>query len=103
MKLSRRDFVLTTATGAAGLCFGAFPTNMAGAEVSTPPTDEDGYKLWLRYAPPGSSAKNYRKIVQQIRVGGTSPTSHVIREEFRIATASMFGSAVPTDENTLAA
>jgi alpha-glucuronidase len=101
MKLSRRDFVKTTITGAAGFCIGAYP---AKAAVEAPRlAEEDGYKLWLRYAPPGDAAKNYRKIVHQIHVGGISPTSRIIREEFRNATTAMFGSAVPQDENALAA
>ena len=63
-----------------------------------PPLDEDGYKLWLRYAPPGDVAKNYRKVVRQIRVDGSSATGAIIREELRAATAAMLGQAVPQNE-----
>ncbi|HXR07291.1 MAG TPA: alpha-glucuronidase family glycosyl hydrolase, partial [Candidatus Acidoferrum sp.] len=63
--------------------------------------DEDGYKLWLRYAPPGGAAKNYRHVVQQIRVDGTSATSGIIRDELRSATGAMLGGAMPLNGNGL--
>jgi alpha-glucuronidase len=103
MKLSRRDFVKTGLTGAAGLYLGAHALPSGAAEARAPLPDEDGYKLWLRYAPPGDAAKSYRKIVQQIRVEGSSATSGIIRHELRSATAAMLAVSVPTDESNLAA
>jgi alpha-glucuronidase len=101
MRFSRRDFVKTAVTGTAGLCVG-FPVTGHAVE-STPLPEEDGYKLWLRYAPLGSAAKNYRKIVQQIHVEGTSATSGVIRDELHSALAAMLGSEVLADNKNLAA
>jgi alpha-glucuronidase len=102
MKISRRDFVITTVTGAAGLCLGGCSTTTA-ARPQLQLADEDGYKLWLRYAPPGDAAKNYRKTVRQIHVEGSSPTSQIIRDELRKATLSLLGQAAPLNENGLAA
>src|ERR1017187_10283288 len=102
MKMSRREFVAAGLAGATGLCVGGYPTRSNAAERQAQPPDEDGYKLWLRYAPPGDAAKNYRKVVQQIRVDGATATSGIIRDELRSATAAMLGSAVPRNENNLA-
>src|ERR1019366_4788488 len=102
MKLSRREFVAAGGGGGAGLCVGGCPTRSNAAEPQATLPDEDGHKLWLRYAPPGDAAKNYRKVVQQIRVDGATATSGIIRDELRSATAAMLGSAVPRNENSLA-
>jgi len=71
------------------------------AESPAQPPDEDGYKLWLRYAPPGDSAKNYRKIVRQVHVEGTSETSVVMREELGSAAATLLGDAIPVDSKNV--
>src|ERR1044071_5429056 len=98
MKMSRRKFVAAGATSVPALCVsGATPSKAAATGTQLP--DEDGYKLWLRYAPPGDAAKNYRRIVQRIRVDGTSATSGIIRDELRSGIASMLGSSVPTVES----
>ncbi len=102
MKLSRRDFVKTTVAGTAGFCVGAYTVGSHAAQAA-PLTEEDGYKLWLRYAPPGSVAKNYRKAARQIYVEGSSATSGIIRDELRSAISSMLGSAIPADGKNLAA
>ena len=102
MKFSRRDFVKTTVAGTAGLCVGAYALESRAAQSSNPLPEEDGYKLWLRYAPPGSAAKNYRKVIRQIHVAGASATADVIREELRSAVTTMMGSAVPSEEKDLA-
>ena len=102
MKITRREFVATGLAGAAGLCVAGYPTESRAAETPAPLPDEDGYKLWLRYAPPGDAAKNYRKVVRQIRVDGASATCGIIRDELRSATAAMLGEAIPLDENVLA-
>jgi alpha-glucuronidase len=102
MKLSRREFVAAGLAGAAGLCVGGCPTRSNAAEPQATLPDEDGHKLWLRYAPPGDAAKNYRKVVQQIRVDGATATSGIILDELRSATATMLESAVLRNENSLA-
>jgi alpha-glucuronidase len=101
MKMSRRDFVATGLTGAAGVCVGGWMTESNAAETPARLPDEDGYKLWLRYAPPGDATKNYRRMVRQIRVDGSSATSEIIRGELRSATTTMLGSAVLLSENEL--
>ena len=91
--------------GAATLSFGglmaATITNGTpdAAQIQLP--DEDGYKLWLRYAPPGDAAKEYQAVVREIQVEGTSATCGVIRDELRSATTSMMGKAVPLSEKEL--
>ena len=57
--------------------------------------NEDGYKLWLRYAPPGAAADQYRSAARQVVVEGRSSTAEVIRKEMTTALASMLGAAVP--------
>src|SRR6516162_8592560 len=101
MKMSRRDFVATGLAGAAGVCVGGWRTGSNAAETPARLPDEDGYKLWLRYAPPGDATKNYRRMVRQIRVDGSSATSEIIRGELRSATTTMLGSAVLLSENEL--
>jgi alpha-glucuronidase len=93
---------MTTVTGAGGLCVGAYVAKSGAAESRPQLADEDGYKLWLRYAPPGDVAKKYRKVVQQIHVDGTSATMGIIREELRSAIGAMLGGAVPLNEKSLA-
>src|SRR5690348_9674935 len=102
MVVSRRHFVKTTVAGAAGLYVGAHALRSGAKELAVLP-EEDGYKLWLRYAPLGDAAKNYRKIVRQIQVEGDSPTARVIREELRLATSAMLGATIPADEKNPAA
>jgi len=100
MKMSRRDFVATGLAGA-GACFGSWMSQSYAAALPAQLLDEDGYKLWLRYAPPGDAVKGFRRIVRQIRVEGTSATSGIIRDELRSATASILGSALPLDDRGL--
>ena len=95
VQITRRAFVATSLAGAAGFCIGNFETRGFAADAAAPPPDEDGYGLWLRYAPPGEAAKSYRKVVRQIRVDGASATSGIIRDELRSATSAMLGGAVP--------
>src|SRR5512140_2163904 len=99
MKYSRRDFVATGAAGFAGLCAGSC---LAGREPGrSPQADEDGYKLWLRYAPPGDLARQYRRLIRQIRVDGSSATCGIIRDELSSATGAMLGRPVPANERSL--
>jgi alpha-glucuronidase len=93
MHPSRRDFVTTGLAGVAGLCaFGPL-----GAEEQSPAglLNEDGYKLWLRYAPPGAMPAGYRQIIQQLMVEGASPTSKALRIEMAAGLSQMLGGAVP--------
>lgn len=87
--------------GATGLCAGGFAIRSLAAETPSQPPDEDGYKLWLRYAPMGNASKNYRQAVRQIRVDGSSATHRIIRDELRSATTAMLGGAVPANETGL--
>ena len=101
MKMTRREFVAAGLAGAAGLCVAGVPTESRAAETPAPLPDEDGYKLWLRYAPPGRATNSYRKAVQQIRVDGASATCGVIRDELRSAVSAMLGNAIPLSEHEL--
>jgi alpha-glucuronidase len=94
MKVSRRDFVRTGVAGVAGLAgMHAFPEALSQSP-SRP--SEDGYKLWLRYAPMERSvADTYARQIRQVLVEGTSPTADVIRKEMGAALASMLGRSVP--------
>jgi alpha-glucuronidase len=103
MEMSRREFVAASLAGVAGLCVGGYTTSSNAAEPQTRPLDEDGYKLWLRYAPPGDAAKSYRRLAREIRVDGASPTCGIIRNELRSAITAMLGAAVPLNENGLQA
>ncbi len=86
MELSRRAFVATTVSGFAALA------TRPSAQVRAP---EDGYKLWLRYAPPGEVAGQYRDALRQIVVQGKSNTARVTREELTAALSAMLGSTIP--------
>src|SRR5215831_16895258 len=101
MKMSRREFVATSLAGVAGLCAGGYTTRSNAAEPQIQPLDEDGYKLWLRYTPPGDAAKSYRRLVREIRVDGASATCGIIRNELRLAITAMLGGAVPLNEDGL--
>ena len=95
MEFSRRDFVATSLAGAAGLYVSGSLTAevLEGVQI----TPEDGYKLWLRYAPAGSTAAQYRASIGQIVVeGNLEGTRKVIQAELTTALGSMLGSPVPT-------
>ncbi len=59
---------------------------------------EDGSRLWLRYAPPGSICDEYRDAIQQIVVPGDSETSRVIGRELCTAVNAMVGSSLSTGD-----
>ncbi len=101
MEFSRRDFVATGLAGAAGvLAPGSLTSDLAAAPLQMP--DEDGYKLWLRFAPPGAIAARYRQALRQVVVEGSSPTAGIIRDELTAGTAAMFGAAVPVVQQGVA-
>jgi len=60
-----------------------------------PPADEDGYRMWLRYAPSGNIADQYRDSIKEIVVQGDSDTSRIIEKELGPAIESMLGVSVP--------
>ena len=64
---------------------------------------EDGSKLWLRYAPLGSLADQYRGLIGQGRVDvpGQSPTAGIIRDELHAALPSLLGDSVADSEAIL--
>jgi alpha-glucuronidase len=84
----------------AGACVGGWTTQSNAAEPAGQLPDEDGYKLWLRYAPP-DDVKDFRRIVRQIRIEGTSATAGITRDELRSALGAMLGGVVPQNENEL--
>ena len=89
MDSSRREFVATSLAGMAGIY-----AAQATLDAQSPrPSDEDGYRLWLRYAPPGDAAAGYRSAIRSVLVAGTSATVDVIRGELRTALAAMLGTA----------
>ena len=98
MNVSRRDFVRTGLAGAAGLYV------LPEALAQTPAVqNEDGYKLWLRYAPPpAAAADQYRRAIRQVLVEGNSPTAEVIRKEMAAALASMLGTSIPVVQSSTA-
>lgn len=91
---------MTGLAGAAGLCVWDVRRAISAATPVSLEND-DGYKLWLRYERLGDAANDYRKIVRQIRVDGTSATSKVIREELRSAISALLGGAIPHGEKIL--
>jgi alpha-glucuronidase len=100
MDRSRRDFVSASLAGVAGL----YAQRLAGTSVRAQSTlpDEDGYRLWLRYAPPADAAVAiYRKTLRQVVVEGSSPTAGIVRSELASALTSMLGAAVPADGQAL--
>ena len=70
---------------------------------TSPFQNEDGYKLWLRYAPPpAAAADQYRRAIKQVLVEGTSTTAEVIRREMATALSSMLGVSIPVVQSSAA-
>ena len=100
MPISRRAFVGAGLTGLA-----AMRARLASAAEQilplkpatalAPLIDEDGSRLWLRFAPLGAAAAQYRDAIQQLIVEGQTPTLAVVREELQSGLRSMLGRAVP--------
>jgi alpha-glucuronidase len=99
MKASRREFVATSLAGVAGI----YARQTRPPAAGPPLTDEDGYRLWLRYAPPGDAADAYRSALRTVSVAGASATTDVIRAELRQALTSMLGAAPPDATGTASA
>jgi alpha-glucuronidase len=85
MKQSRREFVATSLAGVTAIY--AAQRRIGAAEL------EDGYRLWLRYAPPGDAANRYRTEIRSVVVEAGSATAAIIRDEVRLALTSMLGAA----------
>ena len=100
MKQSRREFVATSLAGVTAIYGGQ--RRVASAAIEAPIENEDGYRLWLRYAPPGDAAKSYRTLIRSLLVEGASPTADIIRNEVRPALTSMLGAA-PEPATTIGA
>ena len=98
MRRSRREFVATSLAGVAGL----YARRVALSATESSPPAEDGYELWLRYAPPGDSAARYRNALRHILIEGRSKTSDIIRKELGVGVARMLGSDVPLSDRDLA-
>jgi alpha-glucuronidase len=95
MKMKRRDFLAANLAGLAGLSVGCSVDGrpMQGAAARLP--DEDGYRLWLRYAPPAKSVNQYLQLIQSLVVQGDSATARIIGQELSSALNMMLGSSVP--------
>ena len=62
----------------------------ATAAQSPALASEDGYKLWLRFAPPSDAVRRqYFRQFGSLVVQGDSPTSRIIRDEMTAAIASI--------------
>ncbi len=109
MGLTRRDFVATTVGGLVGQyvardvvqAVGDASETLQGGAATAPLPAEDGYKLWLRYAPPGAAAGAYRPRIRQIVVQGDSATAQVIRDELTSGVSSMLGASIPVSRDAL--
>lgn len=97
-KISRREFLSAGVAGTAGLWLaGCLPWSggkRPGAVVNVP--DEDGYRLWLRYAPPGKDViSEYQRQIRQVCVAVPGSTGTAIKDELGVALPSLLGRSVP--------
>ena len=100
MKPSRREFVAASLAGVATLCTRDRIASAIAPHAAAPA--EDGYKLWLRYAPLGAAAATYRRTLRQLVIEGSSPTLGIIRTEIGQAVGSMLGAPLPLASQGLA-
>jgi alpha-glucuronidase len=104
MDRSRRDFMAAGLAGVAGLY--GIDGLASAAEASTLAQaalpDEDGYRLWLRYSPPGQAAARYRQLVTRIVVEGRTPTARAVQSELASGLSQMLGADVPSEGQPLA-
>jgi len=83
----------------AGLCLSRnLAAGRAAARQGALP-EEDGYRLWLRYAPLGKAAAGYASTVRCAVVEGGSSTAQVIRDELTLALPAMLGSPVAVSQS----
>jgi len=99
MKVSRREFVSAGIAGAAGLrAAEVLALALAQTVAQTQLPDEDGYRLWLRYAPQTDALRGtYYRHIGEVVVQGNSPTARIIRDETTAALASIVGTPVTSD------
>jgi alpha-glucuronidase len=95
MEISRREFVAAGLIGLTGVSADSISAANTVAALPASYHDEDGYKLWLRYADVGDAARPLRMGIRQITVEGHSKTAEVARKEMSRAISSLLGSAVP--------
>jgi alpha-glucuronidase len=93
--MRRHNFLAAGLVVLAVLSIGCHVVNRPTPGAATRMLDEDGYQLWLRYAPPGKSVDQYLRLIRLIVVQGDSATFRIIRKELSSALNMMFGSAVP--------
>lgn len=57
---------------------------------------EDGYQLWLRYEliQQTKLRQQYNQLIKGVFIDGTSPTKHIIAQEFRTALPALLGTPV---------
>ena len=97
MEFSRREFVSAGIAGAAGnarVGWRSLDANLETAPAMLP--DEDGYKLWLRFAPlwrlePPATAKRNRMTWSR----APQATARIYVDEMTAATAAMLGASMP--------
>lgn len=95
MAPSRRNFVTASLAGVAGFC-ASRALGAPSPSQGSAPSPEDGSRLWLRYAPPPSSAvEAYRKSIRGLLLEGRTATAQVIRSELTSALESLLGAPVP--------
>ena len=96
MEFSRREFVTTGLAGAAGVYAAQTMGDLTAQAAQA--ANEDGYKLWLRFAPPSDDVRRrYFMRFSRVAVEGQSPTAAIIREEMRAAVSSIVGSPMTYD------
>ena len=100
MHLARRYSSAVVIVGLAVAAVACFSCVAWSQDVS-PPADEDGSKLWLRYAPPGAAAECYRDVVKQIVVQGESETAAIIREELTAGLSNMLGKEIAAERGDI--
>jgi alpha-glucuronidase len=88
---TRRQFVQAGLAGVAGWYLPGAPAQSTAARA---PTAEDGYRLWLRYVPPGETVERYRRAFTHVVVEGASATAEVIRNELTTAAEGLLGRRV---------
>ena len=100
MKTTRREFVSTGLAGTAGVYAHRIAMRSSTAATTQPAATaaEDGYQLWLRYAPPSEEVRRrYFMRFTTVVVEGTSPTAGIIREEMGAAVSAIVGSPMTYD------
>jgi alpha-glucuronidase len=74
--------------------------HVSAASQPSAPTDEDGYKAWLRYAliDQPDLLERYRTLVKTVYVPGQSATARAVEEELTTGLSAMLGCTVKASE-----